>query len=159
MSDTLLLNNFIRNARTAGAEVLFSHEEAAVPTHRWENLLDFTLPEIAGQYQPEDYDPEDWYDLPAMLFRGHFGVAETGAIWLDDDDLPHRILPFITPHLILKLNSNDMVADMREAYNRLSTEVFGFGVFICWPSKTEDIEQSLVYGAHGAKTLTIVLFD
>ncbi|MDR2534148.1 MAG: LUD domain-containing protein [Tannerellaceae bacterium] len=159
MSRTVLLNTFIRNARAAGAETLFYHKEEDIPLDKWPNLLDFTNPEVAREYQNPADDPERWDKLPEVLFPGQFGVAENGAIWLDDGDLPHRILPFITPHLILKLKTSDIIADMQQAYDRLAVETFGFGVFISGPSKTADIEQSLVYGAHGAREMTVILFD
>jgi L-lactate dehydrogenase complex protein LldG len=34
---------------------------------------------------------------------------------------------------------------------------YGFGVFLAGPSKTADIEQSLVLGAHGARGLVVFL--
>ena len=158
MSNTILVNKFIQNVRAAGAEVIFSHVEAAIPLHRWPDMIDFTRAEIKFQYQILENN-DKWTQIAHAFFGGRFGVAENGAIWLEDDDLPHRILPFIAEHLILKLKTGNIVPDMHEAYNKLTDRDFGFGVFISGPSKTADIEQSLVYGAHGAKELTVLLFD
>ena len=53
----------------------------------------------------------------------------------------------------------ELVHNTYEAYQRISFAGPSFGVFISGPSKTADIEQSLVIGAHGPRSLTVFLVD
>jgi L-lactate dehydrogenase complex protein LldG len=53
--------------------------------------------------------------------------------------------------------ANEIVPTLHEAYEKIGDAGYGFGVFIAGPSKTADIEQSLVLGAHGPKTMTVFL--
>jgi L-lactate dehydrogenase complex protein LldG len=94
--------------------------------------------------------------LDVAILNGEFGVAENGAIWVEN--FRHRAIPFIAQHLILVLHRDDMVATLHEAYEKIIAKGMpSFGVFISGPSKTADIEQSLVYGAHGARTLIVIV--
>jgi L-lactate dehydrogenase complex protein LldG len=69
----------------------------------------------------------------------------------------HRLLPFSCESLVLLLHAKDLVPDMHEAAERISLSGEGYGVYIAGPSKTADIEQSLVIGAHGPLGLTVFL--
>ena len=91
------------------------------------------------------------------VVRGELGVAENGAIWVSDRVLPWRVLPFITRHLVIVVEARDLVGKMHQAYAAIDPEGLGFGVFISGPSKTGDIEQALVQGAHGPLGLTVIL--
>ncbi|MCH7414615.1 LUD domain-containing protein [Belliella sp. R4-6] len=102
-------------------------------------------------------DPHELKNLDLAIIEGYFGVGENGAIWLDDSKLGHRVLPFITEHLVIVVDKKTIVPNMHEAYERIGQAHSGFGVFIAGPSKTADIEQSLVIGAHGAKSLRVLL--
>ena len=95
--------------------------------------------------------------IELAVVPGRFGVAENAAIWVSEEDLPHRALPFIAEHLVLVLPKREIVADMHEAYRRLARPLPGYGVFISGPSKTADIEQALVIGAHGPRSLAVML--
>ena len=99
--------------------------------------------------------PQELEDLDVLILESEFGVAENGAIWIEDSKIPLRILPFITKHLVLVIDEKSIVPYMHQAYEKIKD--FNFGVFISGPSKTADIEQSLVIGAHGALSLTVLL--
>lgn len=103
--------------------------------------------------------PHDLDDLDVLILNSDIGVAENGAVWVSDNQLPVRVLPFITKHLVLVVGVEKVIPYMHQAYqqlNELDTD-FGFGVFLSGPSKTADIEQSLVIGAQGALSVTVFL--
>ena len=87
------------------------------------------------------------------------GIAENGSVWLYESQLVNRLLPFICQHLIICLSVKDIVPTMHEAYQQINVAKEGYGVFVAGPSKTADIEQSLVIGAHGARSLLVYLID
>ncbi len=91
--------------------------------------------------------------------KGSIGVAENGAVWISESQMINRLLPFICQHLVIVLEKEKLVATMHQAYQQVNVFDEGFGVFIAGPSKTADIEQSLVIGAHGARSMTVYLLQ
>lgn len=100
-------------------------------------------------------DPHATEDIDFAVLPGQFAVAENGAVWISDDGVKQRAIYFIAQHLALVVSANDIVPNMHEAYCRLSFGSPSFGAFISGPSKTADIEQSLVIGAHGPRSMTV----
>jgi L-lactate dehydrogenase complex protein LldG len=107
----------------------------------------------------------DWFDndshtlenVELSIVKAHFGVAENAALWVTDDILGQRVSTFIPQYLALVVNKKDIVATMHQGYERIGNQEYGFGTFIAGPSKTADIEQSLVLGAHGARGLIVFI--
>lgn len=104
-------------------------------------------------------DAHDLHSIDFFLAPAEFGVAENGAVWVTDRLVKHRAAFFITQHLAIVLRACDIVSNMHQAYERLAFGKQGFGLFLSGPSKTADIEQSLVIGAHGARSLTVLLTE
>jgi L-lactate dehydrogenase complex protein LldG len=109
---------------------------------------------------PENSTAHELEDVEMAIIKGHFGVAENGAVWVTEENMGMRVLPFITQHLAVVINSCEIVPTMAEAYEKIAgLSSYGFGVFIAGPSKTADIEQSLVIGAHGPKSMTVFIIQ
>jgi L-lactate dehydrogenase complex protein LldG len=103
-------------------------------------------------------DPHELEGIDIAILAGEFGVAENGAVWVPGSTLgPHRAVFVVTQHLVLVVPAGEIVDTMQQAYDRIRLERPGFGVFISGPSKTADIEQALVIGAHGARSCTLFL--
>jgi L-lactate dehydrogenase complex protein LldG len=117
-----------------------------------------TIPGLEGiSMLDEQLDPHDLENIEVAILKATFGVSENGSVWLTDEQVRIRALPFICQHLSVVLNKTDIVNNMHEAYMQIGVASYGFGVFIAGPSKTADIEQSLVLGAHGPKTMTVFI--
>ena len=91
-----------------------------------------------------------------LVVPGRFAVAENGAVYVDAADLTARADIVRAEHLVLTVSRDALVATMHEAV-RLMPRDSACGWFLSGPSKTADIEQALVIGAQGARTLHVVV--
>ncbi len=106
-----------------------------------------------GNFYSNDFeDAHALKNIDLAVVKGNFAVAENGAIWMKNENNRHRALYFIAQNIIIVIEENELLNNMHEAYERIDFEDAGYGVFISGPSKTADIEQSLVIGAHGPKS-------
>ncbi|MEP6726308.1 MAG: LUD domain-containing protein, partial [Bacteroidota bacterium] len=108
-----------------------------------------TLPELgdAAEIISTAVDPHSYEDVELAVIKGEFCVAENGAIWLTEDLMGQRIIPYICQHLAVVVQAENIVPTLHEAYERIGSGNYGFSGFIGGPSKTADIEQALVLGA------------
>jgi len=122
---------------------------------RWVNLV-HELPNAVNR-SALNKDPHLLENVSLTIINGNFGVAENGAVWVTDDLMGDRALPFICENLALVISAEKIFPTMHDAYQSIGDSQYPFGTFIAGPSKTADIEQSLVLGAHGPKSLTVFL--
>ena len=118
-----------------------------------------TLPELSDSAEllSAKVDPHSYEDVELAVIKAHFAVAENGAVWLTDELMCQRIIPYICQHLAVVISADSIVPTLHEAYEKIGAGDYGFGGFIGGPSKTADIEQALVLGAHGPLTMTVFI--
>ncbi|WP_295790837.1 LUD domain-containing protein [Mucilaginibacter sp.] len=115
------------------------------------------LNNVAELMHQSSTSPHALSDVDYAVIDTRLAVAENGAVWVTEKGLSDRALPFICQHLAVVLNAGDIVSNMHAAYEVINADDYGYGTFIAGPSKTADIEQSLVLGAHGPKSMTVFL--
>lgn len=96
------------------------------------------------------------------LSHAFAGIAESGTlVLLSGTDNP-TTLNFLPDHHLVLLEAREIAGDYEAAWARLR-ETFGPGVlprtvnWITGPSRSADIEQTLLLGAHGPRSLHILL--
>ena len=164
-----LVGQFAEVLTSVGGTAVIVADYAAIATYLREIYADVTgigttLPELTSL---ADFDlttvtrPHELAGLHLAIIAGQVGVAENAAVWVDERQVPSalRALPMIAQYLAIVIHERDLVATMHDAYRRLDVAATGFGTFISGPSKTADIEQSLIIGAHGARGLTVFIVE
>lgn len=93
------------------------------------------------------------------ILQGEIGVAENACVWIPQT-MKEKAVCFISEYLVIILDKQNIVNNMHEAYRRIQMDPrYNFGTFISGPSKTADIEQSLVMGAQAARGITVLIVE
>ena len=132
----------------------------ALPVHGAARRIASLVPGVgAPTFDPATVeDPHGLEGLDLAVLPGELAVAENGAVWIEEARLPHHALVVIPEHLAVVVPAAGLVPDLHAAYARLALAGRPrAGLFMAGPSKTADIEQALVIGAHGARSLTVLL--
>ncbi|MCB9880508.1 MAG: LUD domain-containing protein [Planctomycetes bacterium] len=94
-----------------------------------------------------------------LVATARMRIAQKGACWVDFADLGSRAQLLLAETLVLLVPREAIVTDLDEAYARITAETLpSCGAFVTGPSKTADIEQTLVFGAHGPRRLVVIPF-
>lgn len=89
-------------------------------------------------------------------------IAETGTLVLASGPDNPTTLNFLPDHHLVVVLADDVGGDLETAFDRLRA-VYGKGVLprnvnlITGPSRSADIEQKLLLGAHGPRALQVIL--
>jgi L-lactate dehydrogenase complex protein LldG len=116
---------------------------------------------VADGFEVADGAPHDFADVAVAIVRGELAVAEDGAVAVLGRDAPHRALLFLAERLILLVHVGRLVGDLHGAFRALPPDALDAHhlTWISGPSKTADIEQTLVVGAHGPRALAVFGYE
>jgi len=109
------------------------------------------------------YGPSDGHDLNSASVA-FAGIAETGTLALVSGADNPTTLNFLPDNHVVVVFAEDVVGDMEGVFARLR-ERYSAGQaprtlnFVTGPSRSADIEQTLLFGAHGPRRLHIVVVE
>ena len=115
-------------------------------------------PEVRGT-RPLDSgaQPAELADVDVGVVRGAFGVAETGSVWLSEEELQVNALAYLAQHLVILLDPARIVGNLHQAYRDPRFKTARYAVLVTGPSATADIEGVLIHGAQGVRSLTVAM--
>ncbi|OKS88972.1 LutC/YkgG family protein [Mucilaginibacter polytrichastri] len=126
----------------------------------WEPALKAILERYEYPYYETDKDFEQsevGFTLCEAL------VARNGSILISNADAAGRRLSIYPPIHIVLAYTSQLVIDLKDGFNivkqKYGTQLPSMLSIITGPSRTADIEKTLVLGAHGPKELFVFLLD
>jgi L-lactate dehydrogenase complex protein LldG len=159
-----VVQTYIDVFKTIGGSAYLVDDMAAIKTMLSDSYdltkrIATTLPELndVAELISATIEAHEYENVELAIIKAHFAVAENGAVWLTEEVMGQRIVPYICQHLAVIVSSDAIVPTLHEAYEIIGIGDYGFGGFIGGPSKTADIEQALVLGAHGPLTMTVFI--
>lgn len=112
---------------------------------------------------PAAVEPHASEPVGLAILLGELAVAENAAVLLSADVLPGRSLAFLAQRILLLVPRDRLVGGFLTAQARAARlqreRRWPHCTWMSGPSKTADIEQCLVIGAHGARSLTVAVID
>jgi len=115
-------------------------------------------PEVRGtRALDSSADPAELADVDVGVVRCAFGVAETGSVWLSEEELQVNALAYLAQHLVVLLDPTRIISNLHQAYRDARFKTARYAVLVTGPSATADIEGVLIHGAQGVRSLTVAL--
>lgn len=128
-------------------------------------VISSNVPGVKADRNPDEVEKaQDLDGTDVGVIEGGVACAENACVWVPMN-MKQKAICFISESIILIVSRKNIVSNMHETYKFLenmgydNTSKYGFGTFMSGPSKTADIEQTLVYGAQAATSLTVFLTE
>lgn len=149
----------------SGKSELIENLRALCDNKEWNNIFCQT-PSLLKTLHQDDLpvlNHGNMHEADAAITDCEYLVARTGTVVLSAAQPSGRALPVYAPvHLIIAY-THQMVFDLKDALHKLKdkygSELPSAISFATGPSRTADIEKTLVVGIHGPKEVYVFLVD
>ncbi|MEX2232387.1 MAG: lactate utilization protein [Cyclobacteriaceae bacterium] len=149
----------------SGKKELFNHLKALVELKKWTNISCETTVLLKGFHLERlpFINKGSMCEADAGITDCECLVARTGTVVLTAAQSSGRVLPVRVPVHIVIANVNQLVFDIGQAIDRIK-EKFPDRLpsalfFASGPSRTGDIERTLVVGVHGPREVYVFLMN
>jgi L-lactate dehydrogenase complex protein LldG len=122
------------------------------------------LQELLGEYGFPFYETDKDFEMAEVgITLCEALIARNGSVMVSNKNAAGRRLSIFPHHHIVIARTGQLVLDLKDAFQLIKTkygnEIPTMISTITGPSRTADIEKTLVLGAHGPKELFVFLVD
>ena len=119
------------------------------------------ITELIDYKDPIEESKDLLFEIDAAITTTRGGIAETGSLILWPTPDEPRLMSLVPPIHIAVLYARNIYSTLLEAMisENWNSEMPTNALLISGPSKTADIEQTLVYGIHGCKELVVLVLQ
>ena len=102
---------------------------------------------------------DDLFACDVGVTTAQWGIAETGTLVLESARERSRLLSLVPPIHVAVLSTRCICESLGDALDRVRQAASHAITFITGPSRTSDIELTLVVGVHGPQTVHVLLLE
>lgn len=106
----------------------------------------------------EHLSRDELFACDAGVTTAQWGIAETGTLVLESARERSRLISLVPPIHVALLSTRCICDSLGDALARVSITSHAI-TFITGPSRTSDIELTLVVGVHGPQTVHVLLME
>jgi len=134
--------------------------------YKWRKIYcwESELQELLSEYEFPFYQTDKDFELAEVgITLCEALIARNGSVMVSNQNTAGRRLSIFPHHHIVIARTGQMVMDLKDAF-KLIKDKYGSQIptmisTITGPSRTADIEKTLVLGAHGPKELFVFLIE
>jgi L-lactate dehydrogenase complex protein LldG len=121
----------------------------------FEQLIDYEI--------PAENDPAFLNEVRAIITPCEFLIARTGSVMVSSRSGPGRKMNIFAEAHIVIARASQLVYELKDAFQAIQAKyqrrLPSMISVVTGPSRTADIEKTLVMGAHGPRDLYVLLID